>query len=150
MVLWRKFFRSGVVIVLLLGSAATNAWGQASGGGITSFGGELRGMTQLTGEIVCVECSLEEARAAQPNPRDLYLLQHEDEQVVIRVDSFSDPAQAFWWESIVGLSHRLTTRASERIFEELTAEENLFKEIVLIGLLRSTHTLDISSVWVIG
>jgi hypothetical protein len=151
MVLWRKFRGRSLVMgmALMLGTTVTRAWGLAPGS-LGSFGGELRGITQLKGKIICVRCSLEEARAAQRNPRDLYVLRHGDEQVVIRVDSFADPSEVERWEDILGPSHELSVRAPQRVFEELTAEENLFKEVVLTGLLRSTRTLDVGSVKVIG
>jgi hypothetical protein len=62
------------------------------------------------------------------------------------VDSFYDPAEHMRWEAIAGLSHKLAARAPERVLDELTAEENLFKEVIVLGLLRSTNTFDISSV----
>jgi hypothetical protein len=138
-------------MAFMIGSATTSAWGQAAVPGAMPFGGELRGMTQLRGEIVCVGCSLGEARAARRNAGNLYLLQlNNGEQTVRRVDSFFDPAEHKRWEDIAGLSHRLSARAPERVLDELTAEENLFKEVTVTGLLRGTRTFDIGSVRVTG
>jgi hypothetical protein len=114
------------------------------------FGGELRGMTRFTGEVVCVGCSLEEARSVQRYAGNLYALQHPEGQVVVRVDSFYDAAEHARWESIAGLSHQLAARAPDRVFAELMAEENLFKQVEVTGLLRSNRTFDIGQVRVIG
>lgn len=118
-----------------------------------SFGGELRGITQFTGQVVCAGCSLQEARKAQPQLTNLYQLSHvnpEQGQVVMRVKTFSDPHERMRWESIVGPSHQLQIRVTDQVFKELTAEENLFRELTVIGLLRSTKVLDIDSVKVSG
>jgi hypothetical protein len=126
---------------------------QGPGGGPGSFGGELRGITQFTGHVVCIGCSLQEARKAQPHFTDLYQLSQANPrqgQVVMQVESFSDPHERMRWESIVGLSHLLQIRATEQVFKELTAEENLFKKLTVTGLLRSTSVLDIDSVEVNG
>jgi hypothetical protein len=37
-------------------------------------------------------------------------------------------------------------RAEDKLFQQLTAEQNLFKEVEVIGLLRNTRTLDMFSV----
>lgn len=129
------------------------AEGRPSGTGPGSFGGELRGVTEFTGHIVCVNCSLQEARAAQPHLTKLYQFTHvnpEQGQVVIQVETFLDPAEQMRWDSIVGPSHQLQMRATDNTIKALTAEENLFKTLTITGLLRSTSVLDIHRVEVSG
>ena len=150
MAIANKILGGSIAAALISLGVVTGVRGQAPGGLTGSFGGELRGITQFTGHVVCVECDLEEARQAQPDLTDLYQLNHEQGQVVMQVESFSDSAEHRRWESIVGLSHQLHARAADSVFEELTAEENLFKEMTITGLLRSTRTLDIESVKVRG
>lgn len=140
-----RVFWSGAALAVALMAPTPLVYGQAPGH-VMPFGGELRGLTRLTGEVVCVGCSLEEAREARQNAGDLYLLRHPKGQVVLRVESFYDPAEHIRWESIAGLSHRLTARAPDWVFAELMAEENLFKEVEVTGLLRSDRTFDISQV----
>ena len=149
MVTVNKILGGSLAAALVSLSIVAGAQGQATGlpG---SFGGELRGITQFTGRVVCVGCDLAEVRQAQPNLTDLYQINHENGQVVMQVESFSDSAEHRRWESIVGLSHQVQARTTENVFEELTAEENLFKEMTVTGLLRSTRTLDIDSVQVKG
>jgi len=138
--------RTALGVTLLLVGIATSAWGQAAGGGF-SFGGEFRGITQFKGRVVCVGCSLEEVQAAQPHLTNLYELQHVQGRVVMRVDAINERDR---WESILGLSDRIAVRTPDRIFRQLTAEENLFKEVGIVGLLRNTRTLDIGDVMIFG
>jgi hypothetical protein len=141
-----KTWGTGLGVILLLVGVTTSAWGQVGGGGFSS-GGELRGITQLKGSVVCVGCSLDEVRAAQPHLTNLYELQHVQGRVVMRVDEINERAR---WESILGLSDRIAVRAHDGLFQRLTAEENLFKEVAIVGLLRNTRTLDIGDVAVFG
>jgi hypothetical protein len=141
-----KTVKTGLGVILLFAGVTTSAWGQVAGGGF-SFGGELRGITQLRGKVVCVECSLEEVRAAQPRLTGLYELHNGQEQVVMAVDTINERAR---WQSIVGSSDRIAVRIPDSLFHRLTAEENLFKEVEIVGLLRNTRTLDISDVAILG
>ena len=140
----RKMMGIGIAATLLLTGLTTGAQALGpGGGGLPSLGGELRGMTQITGSVVCVGCSLNEVRAAQPELHRLYQLNHPHGQLVMTVESVNEAAR---WESIVGLSHQISARAPASLFRQLTAEENLFKEVVILGLLRSNRTLDIGEI----
>jgi hypothetical protein len=138
---------TGAITALMLAGLITGAQAFVSGGGMGSFGGELRGVTQIKGKVVCVGCSLDEMRAAQPELQRLYQLNHAQGQLVMTVESVNEVAR---WESIVGLSHHLAVRAPASLFQQLTAEENLFKEVVILGLLRSNRTLDMGEVIIPG
>ena len=115
-------------------------------GGLSSFGEESSGMTQLAGKVVCVGCSLEEVRQAHPHLHDLYLLRHRQGQVVMEVDTVSE--RPLW--SYLAWPPRLWVRADDKLFAQLTAEKNLFKEIGITGLLRNTRTLDVFDIIVRG
>jgi len=142
----KKILGGSVVATLMSLSIISGVYAQESNGVPGSFEGELRGITQFTARVVCVGCDLAEARQAQPNLNRLYQLNYEQGQIVMQVESFSDSAEHRRWESIVGLSHQLHARATDSVFKELTAEENLFRPVTVTGLLRSTRTLDIDSV----
>lgn len=153
MVITGNIIRKVLVTGAILLSLTVRVEGQVPGGGLGSLGGELRGMTQFTGHVVCVDCSLQEAREAHPQLTNLYQLIHvdpEQSQVVMQVETFSDPAERMRWESVVGLSHQLQMRTTDDVFQALTAEENLFKELTVTGLLRSTRVMDVNSVRVSG
>jgi hypothetical protein len=140
----RTMMSISIAATLLLAGLTTGVQALGpGGGGLPSFGGELRGMTQVTGSVVCVGCSLNEVRAAQPELQRLYQLNHQHGQLVMTVKSVNEAAR---WESIVGLSHQISARAPASLFRQLTAEENLFKEVVILGLLRRNRTLDIGEI----
>jgi hypothetical protein len=103
-------------------------------------------MTRLTGKVVCVGCTVEEVHKASPDQHDLYLLSHRRGQVVIEVERASEPQL---WRALT-VSPQLWVRASDELFTELTAEQNLFKEVEISGLLRNTRTLDMVSVSITG
>lgn len=142
-----KALRLCAAIVLLLAGLSPGVYAQApGGGGLPSFGGELRGATRFTGKVVCVGCSLEEAQRAQPNAAHLYQLTHKQGQVVMEVNEVSDPQ---WWSDVVW-PPLISVRADDKLFQQLTAEENLFREVEVTGLLRNTRTFDMFRVKVGG
>jgi hypothetical protein len=146
MIVFGKTLKSSFVAALLL-ATTTGAWGQAGvGGGFGGFGGESRRVTQITGKVVCVGCTLEEVRKAQPDQHHLYQLTHRQGQVVLEVSAVND---ARTWASLTW-PHLLSVRAKDTLFQQLTAEENLFKEVELTGLLRNTRTFDLFDVSVRG
>jgi hypothetical protein len=150
MTMWRNIFRKSLVTVFILVSLTTSAWGQRPGLGPIPFGSGFQGFTEFTGQIVCVGCSLEEVRKTRPRLHNLYQLNHEQEQIVIQIDSFADPSERHYWQTVVGLTDKVSVRAATDVLKELTTEENLFKEMIVTGILRSTRTLDIGSVRVKG
>ena len=143
----RKMLGIGVAAALLLTGLITGAQALGPGGrGLPSLGGELRGMTQITGSVVCVGCNLNEVRAAQPGVHQLHQLNHPHGQLVMTVESVNEATRG---ENIIGLSHQISVRAPASLFRQLTAEENLFKEVVILGLLRSNRTLDIGEITIV-
>jgi hypothetical protein len=136
----------GVAAALLLAGITTGARAQVPVGGLSSFGGELRGVTQFEGKVVCGGCSLAEVQQAHPNQHGFYQLSHRTGQVVIQIDTVSD-LQAW---SYFASPPRIWVRGKDKLFEQLTAEKNLFKEVEIIGLLRNTRTLDLFGVTVKG
>lgn len=150
MTVWHNIFRKILMSFFILGSLTNSAGGQGPRGGLGSFGGELQRLTEFTGQVVCVRCTLEEVRKARPHLFNLYQFNHEGEQIVMQIDSFADPSDRHYWQSVVGLADMVSVRTADHLFEELTAEENLFKEMTVTGILHSTRTLDVGSVRVRG
>jgi hypothetical protein len=141
-----KRIRINVAVALLLAGLTTSAHSQVAGGGLSSFGGESRGTVQFAGKVVCVGCSLEDVRQAHPHQHDLYLLRHRQGQVVMEVETVNEQPL---WNSLTW-PPRLWVRAADQLFAQLTAEQNLFKEVEITGLLRNTRTLDVFDVTVRG
>ncbi len=150
MTLWHNLLRRSVLTVFILSSVATSAWSQGGGSGLSPFGGELHRFTEFTGQVVCVRCSLKEVRKARPRLFNLYQLNLGQEQIVMQIDTFTDPSDRHYWQTVVGPSDQVTIRAADHVVEELTAEANLFKDLTVTGVLRSTRTLDIGSIKVQG
>ncbi|HXG18952.1 MAG TPA: hypothetical protein VNN62_07755 [Methylomirabilota bacterium] len=105
----------------------------------------LRELTQLKAVVVCVSCSLEQARAAYPTMDNLYELRGVQGQLVLRVDWVNDTER---WRQ-VAFGRRLSVRADARVFQQLTAEEHRLQEILICGLLSPERTLDIASATVL-
>ena len=93
---------------------------------------------QIKGTVLCAGCSLEEVRKAQPDTHHLYQLTHKLGRVVMRVSSVNGSEM---WDS--PWPPQLWVRAKDSVFQQLSAEENLFKEVEITGLLNNSRTLDI-------
>ena len=140
-----KTLKTTVALILLLAGIATGAQGFVPGGG-GSFGGEIRGPVQLRGTVVCAKCSLDEVRKAQPHEHDLYELMHRQGQIVMKVTWVKD------WQRwrLLAWPPRLWVRAKDSVFQQLAAEENLLKEVEILGFLNNPQTLDIFELTVRG
>jgi hypothetical protein len=149
---WNKMLHSGVLGVLLLSAFSTSsALGQAGGGGGggagtgtgTSVGGETRSITELSGRVLCMKCSLEEMQAKQAkDDKPLYELVRDQERAVLKLETVNNARR---WDDL-NLSQQLQVRGEEELWQKLTAAENLRKQVALTGILRPTGTLDLSSV----
>jgi hypothetical protein len=135
----------GVAAALLLAGVTSGARGQVAGGGLSAFGGGGKGMTILRGNVLCAGCDLDEVQKAQPGTHHLYQLTHKQGRVVMQVKTVNDSEM---WES--PLSPRFWVRAKDSVFQQLTAEENLTKEVEITAILRNTGTLDIATVTISG
>ena len=138
MVTVSNIFRSGVIAALALTGVVSGARGQVPGGG-PSFGGSSRGLVIITGRVLCAQCSLNDVRKAQPDESHLYQLSYRQNQLVMKMTAVNESAMfdALAWPP------RLAVRGSDSVLTRLGAEENLFKEITIVGLLHSSRTLDV-------
>jgi len=143
-----KIIRTGAAAALMLATITTGAQGGMSMGCSApgSVGGATRVAVQIKGTVICEDCSLEELRELQPRGSDLYQLTHKRGQLVIKVSWVNDSQamKRLTWPP------RIWVRAEDSMFEKLSAEENLFKEVKIIGLLSNTRTLDIFEVTILG
>jgi hypothetical protein len=138
-----KLFRSGMAATLLLAGAVAVARGQVADFG--SFGVSSGAMT-ITGNVVCTQCSLDDARKAHPYENHFYQLSHRRGRLVMKVTAI-DKAAAF--ES-VAWPPLLWVRGEDSLLDRLGAEENLFKEITVTGRLHTSRTLDVLDVSIKG
>ncbi len=140
-----KTIRMGVAATLLLAGGTVGARGGVTEGGF-SFGTEGIGVTQIRGNVICTECSLAEARQARPGRHDLYQLIGKQGRVVLRVSWVSNSER---WSHVVW-PPRLWVRGEGKLLQQLNAEENLFKELEITGLLSNSRTLDVFRVTISG
>jgi hypothetical protein len=142
-----KTLRNGIAAVLLLTGLSSGAHAQVAIGGFGSvFGGAGRELSQITGKVVCTGCNLEEVRKAQPGQNHLYQFNHKKGQLVMDVSSVDDQHR---WRTLAW-PPRLWIRASDQMLQKLTAEENLFKEVEITGIIGNSRTLDVFEVTVHG
>lgn len=140
-----KTIRTSVAAVLMLAGVTTSAQGQGAAG-VSAFGVGGKGVMQIRGSVVCVGCSLAEAREAQPGEHRLYQFVHRQGQVVMKVSWVNNNSQR-WSQSVLP---RIWLRAEDSLLQKLTAEENLFKEVEITGILSNSRTLDIGRVTIRG
>jgi hypothetical protein len=153
-----KTLSVGMVAILMLIGVTTGAFGKGVGGGTgagSSSAMTTKGLVKLRANIVCANCSLEEAQAVHPSMNDLYELTHDRGKVVIRVSSVNnstsseDEEVSGLWKDI-GQPPQLTVRAEDSVFQKLVDEKNRTKEMEITGVLRTTRTLDITDITVLG
>ena len=157
--IYNQSFGVGIVALFLLTGVTTGALGQVTGGAgsdtaVSSAG--AKGLLKLQATIICANCSLDEAKAAHPTFTNLYELSRDREKVVIRVSSATEPPETGEsgeasprWTSI-GEPHQLSVRAQDALFQKLVDTRNLAKEVEITGVIRTTRTLDISGITVLG
>lgn len=141
----RRTIRMGVAATLLLAGVTAGAQGGVTEGGF-SFGTEGAGLMQIRGNVICTECSLAEARQARPGRHDLYQLIGKQGRVVLRVSWVSNSER---WSHVVW-PPRIWVRGEGKLLQQLNAEENLFKELEITGLLSNSRTLDVFRVTISG
>jgi hypothetical protein len=100
---------------------------------------------QIKGKVVCAGCNLAEARKAQPDKHKLLQLGHRQGQVVMEVAWVNDSQR---WNQVA--LPRMWVRAKDSEFAKLSAEENLFKEVEITGILSHSRTLDVGNITVLG
>ena len=144
-----KGLRTSLAAMLVLVGLASGAhgFGVDSLDLFTNNLGTGRAGIQVKGKVVCVECSLPEARAAQSHKysNHFYQFAHQDEQVVIEVNWVSNTRR---WHHVT--VPRIRVRGQTSLFQQLMAEENLFKEVKITGILSSAQVLDLHEVTILG
>src|SRR5262249_54916291 len=132
---------------LLIVGLSLNARGQSPNFPVAPFQ-NLNALTRIKGAILCAACSLTEMEKAGGGTGHLYELANlrGKTTAVLRVDEGDDAAR---WSSIT-LGHRLQVRTAAAVWQELTAEENLYQEVQITGLLSSDRTFDVTGVTASG
>lgn len=147
---WGRIGSIGAAVALLLvADITTGAQAQVAGG--NSFGSLVLGTgeagMQIKGKVVCAGCSLAEVRKVQADKwgNHLYRLTHRQKQLVMEVTWISNPRR---WNHMITTPY-LRLRGAASFFEKLTAEENLFKEVKVVGVLSPSQTFDMNEVTIL-
>src|SRR5215813_292152 len=130
MATYRKTVRASMAALLLAGFT-TAAQGFVPGG--FGFGVGGRSMTVIKGQVLCAGCELDEVSKAQPSLHHLYQLTHQRGRVVMQVRTVNGSDM---WEA--PLSPRFMVRSPDSVFQQLTAEENLMKDVEITATLSTT------------
>jgi len=144
MALGKQLLQKSLIAIILLTAIEAGAQVPGSSGTVS---GETRGVTFFRGTIICAGCSLEAAQAANPRLGRLYAFDSDRGQIVVRMNDADD---RMWWEAITGLSNRVWLRGPDEVLNSLMAEENLFKEVEVAGLLRKDGIFDVGGVTLLG
>jgi len=99
---------------------------------------------QLTGKVICTECSLEEVRKTHPNipAARLYVVKTGQGQMVTELSWVSNPQ----WREKLTTPRVVQLRADDRLLKKLLAAENHAKELYATGLLSHLGTLYVHEV----
>lgn len=130
---------TGCAVALMLISVSTSVQGFT---GLSS--GITRGeRTQLTGKLVCTECSVTEARKAQPHKygNHLYQLQLGQNQAVMEVLETNQVT----WLSHLTMPH-IRVRGEENLLLPLTSQDNVRKGVTISGYLLDAQTLNVQEI----
>ena len=144
---FKKITQTGLALTLSLTMLSAAAFAFGPGGGGSGFGGASgRGMTLITGKVVCTACDLTEVRQGQPDLLQLYQLKHTQGQVVMQIKTIGGSTV---WQ--LSESLEFSVRAKDSVFARLAAEENIMKEIEITSVLsKDRRHLDIFDVAIQG
>lgn len=133
---------TGCAVALMLISVSTSVQGFTGMYSTLMRGGQP---TQLTGKLVCTECSVTEAHKAQPHKygNHLYQLQLGQNQAVMEVLETNH----FTWLNHLTMPH-IRVRGEENILLPLTSQDNVRKDVTISGYLLDAQTLAVQEITV--
>ena len=99
---------------------------------------------RVQGTVLCADCTLTEARQANPNIPALYQFTSQQGQTVIQIRSISDPQR---WNHIAWPG-RIWLRGNHDVIQQLSTVKNKAREVSITGSLSNSRTLDVASVTV--
>lgn len=133
---------AGLAVALMLISVSSSVQG-FTGMYSTMTRGEQR--TQLTGKLVCIDCSVTEARTTQPHKygNHLYQLQLGQRQAVMEVRETNH----FTWLNHL-MRPNIRVQGEDNLLRALTSQDNVRKDVTIAGLLLDAHTLNVQEITV--
>lgn len=131
---------SGFAVALMLISVSTSVHGFT---GLYSAMTRGEQQTQLTGTLVCTECSVTEARKIHPYKygNHLYQLQLGQRQAVVEVRETNH----FTWLNHL-MRPNIRVQGDDNLLRALISQDNVRKDITIAGLLLDAHTLNVQEI----
>ena len=139
----RNFLRMSVVTIISLAGIAVGAQDSFMTKD-TLYTPQQSAVMRVHGTVLCTDCTLTEARQANPNIPALYQFTSQQGQTVIQVRAISDPQR---WNHIAWPG-RIWLCGNHDVIQQLSAVENKAKEVTIIGSLSNSRTLDVASLTV--
>lgn len=133
-----KAKRIGLGVLVLLATSTAGALGYVG------LQGEWMGMTIVRARVVCEDCSLDDIKKVYtPKHGKLMQFTHKNGQIVVEITWINE--HSVW---LYLLKPNTRVRAHPKVFQLLMAEENLFKEVQLSGVVRKSYIFDVAEVLV--
>jgi hypothetical protein len=132
---------AGVAAALMLIGVTSSVYGFAgSYSALTRISREI----QLTGRVICTNCTLDEARKTQPKySNHLYRLTLEQQPVIMEVYQTTNAT----WLNHLMMPH-IQVRGERNLLHPLTSQDNVQKDITIVGSPMDTQTLDVREITV--
>lgn len=132
---------AGVAAALMLIGVTSSVYGFTG-----SYSALTRGAreVQLTGRVICTNCTLDEARKTQPKySNHLYRLTLGRQPVVMEVYQTTNPT----WLSHLMMPH-IRVRGEEHLLLPLTNQDNVRKDLTIMGYLLDEQTFNVQDITV--
>jgi hypothetical protein len=129
----------GVAAALMLIGVTSSVYGfTGSYSALTRSSREI----QLTGQVICTNCTLDEARKTQPKyANHLYRLTLEQQPVIMEVYQTTNTT----WLNHLMMPH-IQVRGDGNLLLPLTSQDNVRKDITIVGSPMNAQTLDVREI----
>jgi hypothetical protein len=142
----RNRCQTAVAVTVVLTGLGTAAVAQGVVGGFGSGYGGVRSPLRINGSVGCSNCRLAAVRQAHPQEGGFSQCSHQHGQLIFKGASVNDTSTFH----NLACPPRLWLRASEEVWRQLSAEENVFRPIGRAGILSTTRTLAVTDVAISG
>jgi hypothetical protein len=131
---------AGVAAALMLIGVTSSVYGFIGYSALTRSTREV----QLTGRVICTGCTLDEARKTQPKySNHLYHLTLGRQPVILEVHQTTD---ATWLNHL--MMPLIRVRGEENLLLPLTNQDNVQKNVTIVGNLLDEQTLNVQAITV--
>ena len=132
---------AGVAAALMLIGVTSSVYGfTGSYSALTRISREI----QLTGQVICTNCTLDEARKTQPKySNHLYRLTLGQQPVIMEIYQTTNAT----WLNHLMMPH-IRVRGEGNLLLPLTSQDNMQKDVTIVGSLMDEQTLNVQEITV--